>query len=241
VKSEGLTPIHVGTSGYSYKEWKGHFYPEDLPAAKFLSFYASQFDTVEINNTFYRMPSERVLIEWYAQVPETFRFVLKASQRITHYARLKTDDDSLDYFLRTANVLGPRLGPTLFQLPPNFKKDLPRLAEFLAKLPRTWRAAVEFRHESWRSDDVLDALKARDIALVAVDDDDGGSPLVPTATWGYLRLRRTGYDAAGLAGWADRIRAQPWQEAYAFLKHDEEGTEANGPRWAEALARLTSA
>jgi uncharacterized protein YecE (DUF72 family) len=161
--------------------------------------------------------------------------VLKASQRITHYARLKIEDDSLEYFLRTANVLGDRLGPTLFQLPPNLKKDYPRLTEFLAKLPRTWRAAMEFRHDSWLADDVLDALRARDIALVAVDDDEGGTPLIPTASWGYLRLRRTGYDPAGLAAWAERIQAQPWQEAYAFLKHDEEGTEANGPRWAEEL------
>jgi uncharacterized protein YecE (DUF72 family) len=232
--------VFVGTSGYAYKEWKGAFYPAKLPAAEMLRFYASRLPAVEINNTFYRMPSERVLLDWAAQVPETFRFVLKASQRITHYARLKIEDDSLEYFLRTANVVGDRLGPTLFQLPPNLKKDYPRLTDFLARLPRTWRAAMEFRHDSWLADDVLDALRARDIALVAVDDDEGGTPLIPTASWGYLRLRRTGYDQAGLAAWAERIRGQPWQEAYAFLKHDEEGTEANGPRWAEELARLTS-
>ena len=232
--------VFVGTSGYAYKEWKGAFYPPKLAAGDMLRFYAGRLGAVEINNTFYRMPSERVLVDWAGQVPEAFRFVLKASQRITHYARLKTDDDSLDYFLRTANVLGPRLGPTLFQLPPTFKKDLPRLTDFLAKLPRTWRAAIEFRHESWFVDDVLDALRARDLALVTVDEDEGGSPLVATASWGYLRLRRTGYDPAALASWAERIRGQPWQEAYAFLKHDEEGTEANGPKWAEELARLTS-
>ncbi|HZE74315.1 MAG TPA: DUF72 domain-containing protein, partial [Gemmatimonadales bacterium] len=179
--------LFVGTSGYAYKEWKGAFYPAKLPADEMLHFYSSRLPAVEINNTFYRMPSERVLVEWAGQVPEAFRFVLKASQRITHYARLKIEDDSLDYFLRTANVLGSRLGPTLFQLPPNLKKDLPRLSDFLAKLPRTWRAAMEFRHESWFADDVLEALRARDIALVAVDEDEGGSPLVPTASWGYLR------------------------------------------------------
>lgn len=227
--------LFAGTSGYAYKEWKGAFYPAKLPADEMLRFYAGRLPAVEINNTFYRMPSEKMLVDWTAQVPDSFRFVLKAPQRITHYARLKLEDDSLDYFLRTANVLGTRLGPTLFQLPPNFKKDLPRLTDFLAKLPRTWRAAFEFRHESWFADDVLDALRARDLALVAVDDDEGGAPLVPTASWGYLRLRRTGYDSAALAAWAERIRAQPWQEAYAFLKHDEEGTEANGPRWAEEL------
>jgi len=232
--------VFVGTSGYAYKQWKGAFYPAKLPAGEMLRFYASRLAAVEINNTFYRMPSEKVLVDWAAQVPDAFRFVLKASQRITHYARLKIEDDSLDYFLRTANVLGQRLGPTLFQLPPNLKKDLPRLSDFLGKLPRTWRAAMEFRHESWLADEVLDTLRARDIALVAVDEDEGGAPLVPTATWGYLRLRRSGYDPAALARWAERIQEQPWQEAYAFLKHDEEGTEANGPRWAEALARLTS-
>lgn len=231
--------VFVGTSGYAYKEWKGAFYPAKLPAGEMLRVYSGRLAAVEINNTFYRMPSEKVLLDWAAQVPEGFRFALKASQRITHYARLRIEDDSLDYFLRTANVLGGRLGPTLFQLPPNFKKDLPRLADFLAKLPRTWRAAMEFRHESWLADDVFEALRARDIALVAVDDDEGGMPLLPTAAWGYLRLRRTGYDQAGLGRWAERILEQPWQEAYAFLKHDEEGTEANGPRWAEALARLT--
>ena len=232
--------VFVGTSGYAYKEWKGAFYPAKLPAVEMLRFYASRLPAVEINNTFYRMPSEKVLVDWAGQVPEAFRFALKASQRITHYARLKIEDDSLDYFLRTANVLGPRLGPTLFQLPPNLKKDLPRLTDFLARLPRTWRAAMEFRHDSWFADDVLDALRARDIALVAVDDDEDGAPLAPTASWGYLRLRRTGYDPPALATWAERILAQPWQEAYAFLKHDETGTEANGPRWADELARLTS-
>ena len=233
--------VFVGTSGYAYKEWKGGFYPAKLPAAEMLRFYASRLETVEINNTFYRMPSERVLMDWAAQVPETFRFILKASQRITHYARLKLEDDSLDYFLRTANVLEHRLGPTLFQLPPNLKKDLPRLADFLGKLPRTWRSAMEFRHESWFADDVFEALRSRDIALVAVDDDETGAPLVPTASWGYLRLRRRDYDPGALAAWAERILAQPWQEAYAFLKHEEDETAANGPRWAEELARLTSA
>jgi uncharacterized protein YecE (DUF72 family) len=232
--------LSVGTSGYAYKEWKGAFYPPKLPADEMLRFYAGRLSAVEINNTFYRMPTERVLLDWTTQVPEGFRFVLKAPQRITHYARLKLEDDSLEYFLRTANVMGGKLGPTLFQLPPNFKKDLPRLQEFIAKLPRTWRAAFEFRHEGWFTDEVFDTLRGRDLALVTVDDDEGESPLVPTASWGYLRLRRTNYDRPALAGWSERIRAQPWQEGYVFLKHDEEGTAANGPRWAEELLQLAS-
>ena len=232
--------ILAGTSGWSFKEWKGSFYPKDLPDDGQLSFYAGKFPTVEINNTFYRMPKESVLLDWASKVPPSFRFAIKASQRITHHGRLKDVADSVAYFTRVINELGERRGPTLFQLPPNLKKDLPRLNDFLAKLPRTWRAAMEFRHESWFADDVLEALRARDIALVAVDEDEGGSPLVPTASWGYLRLRRTGYDPTALGAWADRIREQPWGEAYAFLKHDEEGSEANGPRWAEELQRQAS-
>ncbi len=236
----GAMRVLVGTSGYAYKEWKGAFYPEKLPADGMLRFYAGRLPTVEINNTFYRLPSERLLAGWADQVPPGFRFGLKASQRITHLSRL-TDFEALEYFLRTANVLGERLGPTLFQLPPTMRKDLPRLRDFLARLPRGWRAAVEFRHPSWFDEEVYAALRERDAALVVVDQDEGETPLVPTASWGYLRLRRTTYDGAALAGWARRIRAQPWSEAFAFLKHDDEPGQANGPRWAEELAGLAAA
>jgi uncharacterized protein YecE (DUF72 family) len=214
----------VGTSGWSYKEWKGTFYPPKLPAEEMLHFYASRFPTVEVNNSFYRTPAERVLAGWAGQVPEQFRFVMKASRRITHNNRLTDEDGSLGYFLRAVNPLGERLGPTLFQLPPTFKKDLDRLRGFLDKLPKRWRAAVEFRHSSWFDDQVYDLLRARGVALVAVDEDEGegkGSPLVPTAAWGYLRLRRTSYDAGRLEEWAVRVRDQPWEEAYVFLKHED--------------------
>jgi uncharacterized protein YecE (DUF72 family) len=136
--------ILVGTSGWSYKEWKGSFYPEKLPAEGMLRFYAERFLTVEVNNSFYRIPNERVLASWAEQVPDQFRFVLKASRRITHNNRLADEDGSLEYFLRAANPLGERLGPTLFQLPPTFKKDLNRLQNFLGRLPRRWPAAIEF-------------------------------------------------------------------------------------------------
>jgi uncharacterized protein YecE (DUF72 family) len=231
--------ILVGTSGWSYKEWKGSFYPEKLPAEEMLRFYAERFRTVEVNNSFYRIPNERVLASWAEQVPEQFRFVLKASRRITHNHRLADADGSLDYFLRAANPLGARLGPTLFQLPPTFKKDLTRLRDFLARLPRRWQAAMEFRHPTWFDDEVYDLLRARDVPLVAVDEDESeghGSPLIPTATWGYLRLRRSLYDAPRLEQWTRQIQSQPWTEAYVFLKH-EEGS-PTGPAPARELERI---
>jgi uncharacterized protein YecE (DUF72 family) len=214
--------IKVGTSGWSYKEWKGTFYPADLPADDMLRHYGSRFPTVEINNSFYRIPREKVLLEWAEQVPPAFRFVLKASRRITHINRLTDEDGSLAYFLRTVNVLGERLGPTLFQCPPSLRKDLGRLRDFLTLVPRTWRAALEFRHESWFTDEVYDVLRAHDVALVGAEEDDSATPLVPTASWGYVRLRRTTYSDDELRAWADRIAAQPWGDAYVFLKHDEE-------------------
>jgi uncharacterized protein YecE (DUF72 family) len=215
--------VHVGTSGWSYREWKGSFYPPELRPAEMLNFYASRFSTVEVNNSFYRIPSERVLAGWAEQVPPDFRFVMKASRRITHNSRLQ-DDDALGFFLRAVNPLGPRLGPTLFQLPPTFALDLSRLQAFIAKLPKRWPAALEFRHPSWFEDSVYDLLHSRDLALVGVDEDEGagkGAPLVPTASWGYLRLRRTEYDAPALQQWTREILQQGWSNAFVFLKHEE--------------------
>ena len=231
-------PILVGTSGWSYKEWKGSFYPPKLPAEEMLSFYAARFPAVEVNNSFYRIPAERVLASWAEQVPSSFRFVMKASRRITHNNRLADEDGSLGYFLRAINPLGDRLGPTLFQLPPTFKKDIERLRGFLAMLPRHWAAAVEFRHPSWFVDEVYDVLRTRNVALVAVDEDEGraGSPLVATASWGYVRLRRGSYDEAGLEQWIARLREPQWSEAYVFLKH-EDGS-PTGPGAATELKRL---
>jgi uncharacterized protein YecE (DUF72 family) len=231
--------ILVGTSGWSYKEWKGSFYPPKLPQDEMLGFYASRFPTVEVNNSFYRIPSEKVLAGWAEQVPPDFRFVLKASRRITHNSRLADEDGSLEYVLRAANPLGERLGPTLFQLPPTFKKDAVRLRDFLARLPKRWMAALEFRHASWFDDEVYELLRSRDVALVAVDEDETegkGAPLVPTASWGYFRLRRTAYEANALEAWARRIQRAEWKEAYVFLKH-EDGS-PRGPGSAEDLRRI---
>ena len=227
--------ILVGTSGWSYKQWKGTFYPADLPADDMLRHYAGRLPAVEVNNSFYRIPKEKVLLEWAEQVPPGFRFVLKASRRITHINRLSAADDSLDYFLRTVNCLGDRRGPTLFQCPPSLRKDLELLRDFLARVPRTWQTAMEFRHESWFDEEVYEALRGHEVALVTVDEDEATTPLVPTASWGYLRLRRTEYDQDALRAWADRIRAQPWTEAYAFLKHEEDS-----PAGPDAAVRLSA-
>jgi uncharacterized protein YecE (DUF72 family) len=216
----------TGTSGFSYKAWKGTFYPEDLPDTQMLRFYASQFPAVEINNTFYRMPNRELLARWVDETPDGFTFVLKAPQRITHQGRLKNTGDPLGFFLDTASAMGDRLGPLLFQLPPNFPKDVERLRAFLALLPKERRAAFEFRHASWTDPEVHGALREQGAALCAADTDEDEQPaeVVPTARWGYLRLRRTDYGDDALADWARRIRAQPWDDAYVFFKHEESGT-----------------
>jgi uncharacterized protein YecE (DUF72 family) len=212
----------AGTSGYSFKEWKGPFYPADLKDDGMLGFYSSRFPTVEINNTFYRLPKETVLLEWAAQVPEQFTFAVKASQRITHYARLKEESaDLVDYLLKTTSALGSRLGPILFQLPPNLKKDVNRLRGFLGLLPSDRRYVFEFRHESWFDDEVFTALRERDVAMCVAEQGDFKCPVVSTATWGYLRLHRLDYDEAALVEWAKCVAGQSWTEAYVYFKHDE--------------------
>jgi uncharacterized protein YecE (DUF72 family) len=221
--------ILAGTSGYSYPAWKGSFYPPATPAARMLAAYAARLPAVEINATFYRMPRPAMLAAWRAEVPGSFVFALKAPQRITHVKRLAGAEDEVAFFLRAAAELGPALGPVLWQLPPTFRKDLPRLRDFLALLPRGGRHALEFRHESWRSDDVLQALSAAGAALCVADDEAHTTPLAATAGFGYLRLRRPDYDDAALARWAALVRAQPWSDAFVFFKHEDE---ARGPDYA---------
>ena len=222
--------ILAGTSGYAFKEWKGNFYPQDLKDDGMLGFYASKFPTVEINNTFYRLPRENVLRDWAAQVPETFTFALKASQRITHYARLKEESASLvDFLLKNTATLGDRLGPILFQLPPNMKKDVNRFRGFLGLLPFDRRYAFEFRHDSWFDDEVYSALRERDIAMCIAEQDDFTCPVICTSTWGYLRLHKLDYNAGELADWAKRVVGQQWNEAYVFFKHDETEHGGSGP------------
>ena len=227
--------VLTGTSGFSYKEWKGSFYAEDLPDSGMLRSYASRLPAVEINNTFYRMPRAALLESWAEQVPDGFAFALKASQQITHRKRLKDAGDAVAYFFGVATTLGDRLGPVLFQLPPNLKKDLPRLQEFLALLPPASRAAFEFRHQSWFDGEIFDALRSARVALCWAEDENLSTPTETTADWGYLRLRRQDYGESELAAWAETIRAQPWTETYVFFKHEQEGT---GPRLAQAMLAL---
>ncbi|MEW6320583.1 MAG: DUF72 domain-containing protein [Acidobacteriota bacterium] len=217
--------ILVGTSGYNYPEWKGSFYPPDLPAAKMLAYYATRFPTVEINYTFYRMPTPRIVAGWAAQVPDDFRFTLKAPRRITHDRRLRDVADPLRAFCAAAQDLGPRLGALLFQLAPTFKKDLVVFDDFLAALPPRVTAAFEFRHESWLADDVYARLRARNLALCIADSATRDTPVLATADYAYLRLRDEGYGDADIARWADTVRALDAQcrEVFVYFKHEDEG------------------
>jgi uncharacterized protein YecE (DUF72 family) len=232
--------IRVGTSGYNYAEWKGSFYPADLSAAKMLPYYAARFPTVEINATFYRMPTAKTLAGWDAATPASFVLALKAPQRITHFARLRGIDEPLRFFCDTARTLGPKLGPLLFQLPPNFKKDTDRLAETLFMLPPDLRCAFEFRHETWLADDVYDLLRRRNAALCIADSDTMSTPVIATADFGYLRLRDEGYTDADLARWAETIKGSGgnWSETFVYFKHEESGI---GPAFARRLTELLTA
>jgi uncharacterized protein YecE (DUF72 family) len=231
--------VRVGTSGYSYKEWKGPFYPEKLPAAKFLAYYAEHLPTVEINNTFYRMPTTKLVEGWASEVPEAFTFAVKAPQRITHIAKLVNAAETTDIFVRTVTTLGARLGPLLFQLPPFQRKDTPRLRAFLEAAPKGPRYAFEFRHASWFDDETWSLLRTHGASLCVAEGEALAAPLVATADWGYVRLRRDEYPDALLADWAARIRAQPWTEVFVFVKHDEGDAPGVARRLAAALAGAT--
>ena len=230
--------LYVGTSGYSYKPWKGPFYPKDLPDKQMLHYYGERFRSVEINNTFYRMPKAALLEGWAAEVPDNFKFVLKAPQRITHMQRLQPVDDSVSYFLDVAGVLKGRLGPVLFQLPPNLHKDVARLRNFLAMLPLGRRAAFEFRHQSWFDTEVFSALREHHAVLcIAEAENDLNIPFESTADWGYLRLRRADYSDVELKSWVERVQQQHWQEAFVFFKHEDEG---KGPQMAKRFLELAA-
>ena len=232
--------LFAGTSGFSYKEWKGSFYPEDLPAKRMLSYYSTRLPAVEINNTFYRLPRESVLEGWAEATEDGFQLAIKASRRITHFGRLRGVEEPLQYLLDTVQVLRDKLGPLLFQLPPNFKRDDDVLAAFLELLPPRCRAAFEFRHDSWLEDEVYRLLSGHGSAALVAADRAGAEepPLVATADWGYLRLRRADYGDAELARWAERVRAQRWSEVFVFFKHEET---AGGPELARRFSELCQA
>jgi uncharacterized protein YecE (DUF72 family) len=222
--------LFVGTSGYSYKEWKGSFYPEKLAAKDMLPYYAERLKAVELNNTFYRLPQRSMVDSWKAQVPADFRFSVKASQRITHFKRLKEVGDETNYMLDTVSALEDRLGVVLFQLPPNMKKDLERLEAFLKILPTDIKATFEFRHPTWFDDEVIELLRQQNRALCISDTDElPANHIDRTSDWGYLRLRRVAYSKEDLDAWIERIKNQEWETVFVFFKHEDEGT---GPKLA---------
>jgi uncharacterized protein YecE (DUF72 family) len=226
----------AGASGYSFKEWKGNFYPEKMKPEEMLAWYSERLPTVEINNTFYQMPKAAVLENWAKATPEDFRFAIKASRRITHMSRLKADTaaDSVNFLYTALAVLGAKRGPVLFQLPPFMKKDLPRLTEFLRLLPEGHSAAFEFRNDSWFDDDVYDALKGAGAALCLSErEDNAPPPLVQTASWGYVRLRLENYSDDDLQQWADRLAYTRWGEMYVYFMH-----EPTAPAYAQTLMRM---
>jgi len=226
--------IWIGTSGYNYPEWKGSFYPEKLPSAKMLPYYAERFPTVEINYTFYRAPNEKILDGWSRATPERFKLTLKAPKRITHDRRLRDCGDLVRQFLETAATLGPKLGAVLFQLPPNLKKDLALLDAFLDTFPPRVCAAFEFRHASWLDEETYERLRARNLGLCLADSERLSTPVVVTADYGYFRLRDEGYTPDDIARWGDvvRERASAWREVFVYFKHEEEG---KGPEFARLL------
>ncbi|MDH3734828.1 MAG: DUF72 domain-containing protein [Gemmatimonadota bacterium] len=228
--------VWVGTSGYSYTAWKGSFYPEDLPNAEMLGYYASRLSGVEINNTFYRMPRASVLEKWAEAVPDGFRFALKASRRITHFKRLNDVEEETEYFVGTASALADRAGVILYQLPPNFKRDDDRLKAFLGQLPNPGRSAFEFRHATWFDDEVFEILSSRNSALCVAETDEGDDPpRVTTADWTYLRLRKAEYSESELESWAGWLSSTECGQGYVFFKHEDAGV---GPALAGRFREL---
>lgn len=232
--------VHVGTSGYNYPEWRGTFYPEDFPAGKMFAYYAERFTTVEINYTFYRMPTPKMTAGWHDQAPDGFLYTLKAPRRITHDKRLKDCAADVQFFCESARGLGDHLATLLFQLPPNLKCDPARLEACLAAIPPGICAAFEFRHDSWLTDEIYGILGARQAALCIADFGDKTTPVVPTARHGYFRLRDEGYAPADLERWASLVaaRAAEWDDAFVYFKHEEEG---KGPEFARAFLTMLDA
>ena len=227
----------IGTSGFQYSGWKGTFYPEDLPTAQMLPYYAERLSTTEINYTFHRIPAPKTIENWSTLTPTTFRFSLKAPQRITHFAKLRDCDDTVDYFYEVASGLGERLGPVLFQLPPQLKKDAELLGRFTECLPASMRAAFEFRDSSWFGEEVFEILRKRNCSLCIADTEKLATPDVATADWGYLRLRREDYQPADVERWAGAIeeKATAWSEVFVYFKHEESGI---GPKLAAQMLTI---
>ncbi len=222
--------LWIGTSGWNYRHWRGAFYPPAPPASQWLAYYARHFPTVEINYSFYRLPTPENFAAWRDTVPVDFRFAVKGNRFITHLKRLRDPSAPLDRFFSSVAALGPRAGPILWQLPPQLHCDLPRLSEFLAALPTTYRHAFEFRHDSWYVEPVYRALRAHDAALCLADRGGGTTPLVRTATWVYVRFHGGlgegwAYLDRQLAEWGDRIAGYRTEctVVYAYFNNDPHG------------------
>ena len=227
----------IGTSGFQYAEWKGKFYPEDLPAAKMLPFYSQRFNTTEINYTFHRIPAPKTIDNWRHLTPENFHFALKAPQKITHWSKLRDCADTMRYFHDVTSGLGHKLGPVLFQLPPTFKSDVVLLAEFVNCLPTGARAAFEFRHDSWFADEVWDVLRSANVSLCIAETEEFSTPQIETADYGYLRLRREDYTSVDVERWTEFVQQRQggWKDVFVYFKHEEAGI---GPKLAAQMMQL---
>jgi uncharacterized protein YecE (DUF72 family) len=231
--------FYVGTSGYGYKEWRGIFYPERISAGEMLRFYSGRLNAVEINNTFYRMPTQRLLLSWEKQVPASFVFALKAPQVITHLKRLKGVEEETGYMFNALNALESKLGPVLFQFPKSFRADRPTLQAFLNLIPAGVSCAFEFRSTSWLDAEVLDVLHKKGCSFCTADTDENPArEIISTASWGYLRLRRSHYSDTDLSQWIERVLSQKWKKVFVFFKHEEE---AKGAELAMRFKELASA
>jgi uncharacterized protein YecE (DUF72 family) len=238
MKSKATKPrTWIGTSGYQYPEWLGSFYPDKLSKAKMLTYYSEHFSTTEVNYTFRSMPSEKTVKRWKDETPDDFRFSLKAPQRVTHFAKLRNCAEIIESFMSKVQALGPKLGPTLFQLPPKLKADVALLSDFLDATPSKIRMAFEFRHESWFVDDTFETLRSHNAALCIADTDELSTPIIQTADFRYFRLRREDYTATDLKRWAKEVEKAPRgkRETFVYFKHEETGV---GPKFGAAMSKL---
>ncbi|MGE5173758.1 MAG: DUF72 domain-containing protein [Betaproteobacteria bacterium] len=234
-----MMSIYVGTSGFAHKEWKGKFYPEKISAKDMLRFYSTRLNTVEINNTFYHMPKENVLLSWAEQVPDDFVFALKAPQVITHIRQLRNVFEQTEYLFRSLTVLDRKLGPILFQFPKSFRADRQALEDFLPLVPANVACAFDFRSPTWLEEGIPDLLRKKGCSWCIEDTDENPvKEIISTATRGYLRLRRSDYSDVGLSEWVERILSQKWERAFVFFKHEDE---AKGPEMALRFRELIDA
>jgi uncharacterized protein YecE (DUF72 family) len=238
---KAATGLYIGTSGWGYPSWKPEFYPPEIKSKDFLRYYSSQLNATEVNYTFRRAATEKALRQWLSETPNDFHFVLKANQYITHIRRLKNTEEPVERFFTSIQpmVESRRMGAVFFQLPPNFKADVPRLRDFLASLPNGVRYAWEFRHDTWFTDETYEALADYDSALCIAENETMTTPNVLTASFAYYRFRKSRYSRPRLKQIASDLRGLATKrEVYAFFKHEEDPKSAT---WAMAALKMASA